>query len=176
MEPLISCRRATANDVELFKKIRLRALLESPNAFGSTYEDAVKRSDASWREQLLSTVQGSLRNTQLAFAADDCIGLAALYREPDADCGALLMMWIDANFRGSPAASLLVNRLLAWAEAAGFSTVVLDVNVTNRRAIAFYRKLGFSSIGEEMDMDPSRGLRSIRMASGTIGGQKCPGI
>ena len=165
MEPLISCRRATANDVELFKKIRLRALLDSPNAFGATYEDAVKRSDASWREQLLSTVQGSLRNTQLAFAADDCIGLAALYREPGADSGDLLMMWVDPGFRGSAAASLLVHGLLEWATVSGLSTVGLSVADTNARAIGFYRKHGFSGTGEETDLDPTRGLRCVRMVT-----------
>ncbi len=165
MENPLNCRRAAAGDVELFRTIRLRALRESPQAFGTTYEDAVKRDDSSWREQLLSTVEGSLRNTQFAFAGNDCIGLAALYREQGAESGDLLMMWVAPEFRGSPAASLLVNRLLEWATASGLSTITLGVTGTNARAIGFYRKLGFCVTGEEMDVDPSRGLRGIRMAT-----------
>lgn len=163
MEPLITCRRASANDVGLFREIRLRALLESPDAFGSVHADAVNRNDASWREQLLSTVRGPLRNTRFAFRETECIGIAAVYREPDADFGELLMMWVAPDFRGGPAASLLVHGLLGWARSSGLSTVSLGVTDTNARAIGFYHKLGFSRTGETVEVDPERGLRGVRM-------------
>ena len=111
---MIICRRAELDDVELFKDIRLRALKDSPDAFGSTYEGAQERSDSSWREQLISTVSGTLRNTQFAFDGQSCIGIAALYREEGVDRGGLIMMWVAPDFRGTEAATLLVTNLLSW--------------------------------------------------------------
>lgn len=160
---MISCRRAEVEDVELFKDIRLCALQDSPDAFGSTYEGAMERSGSSWRDQLLATVSGNLRNTQFAFDASTCIGIAALYREEGLDHGALLMMWVHPDYRGTEAATLLVSNLLSWAKGIGLSSVELSVTNTKVRAIAFYQKLGFSSTGEAVDVDVERGLRGIRM-------------
>ena len=92
---MITCRRATKNDVALFREIRLRALKDSPDAYGSTYDAAVERDLHSWEQQLLTTTAGDERNTQFVFKDDDCIGIAALYREPSAPSGDIIMMWVD---------------------------------------------------------------------------------
>jgi len=57
---MIVSRRAVKGDVTLFKSMRLKALKQSPEAFGSTYENAIKRTDVSWAEQLHSTIEGEL--------------------------------------------------------------------------------------------------------------------
>ena len=147
----------------LFREVRLQALRESPDAFGSTYESAVQRDPQSWEEQLGSTTSGVDRNTQLAFAEEQCIGLAALYREPAAPSGDLIMMWVDPRYRGTRAASLLVAQLLAWAKESGFSSVSLDVTDSNTRAIRFYENQGFHETGEKVEIDAARDLSGVRM-------------
>ena len=84
---MITCRRATKNDVALFREVRLKALKESPEAFGSTYEASLQRDVRSWEEQLWATTSGGDRNTQFAFDDEECIGIAALYREGAAPSG-----------------------------------------------------------------------------------------
>jgi GNAT superfamily N-acetyltransferase len=160
---MITCRRAIREDVALFREIRLRALRESPDAYGSTYESALQRDQGSWEEQLWSTVSGLLRNTQFAFHGDECIGIAALYREPGSEWGDVIMMWVDPRHRGSDAATLLVGNLLEWARECGLRSVGLGVTDANARAIRFYEKMGFVATGETLDVDAERGLRGIRM-------------
>ena len=161
---MIACRRATNNDVALFREVRLRALRDSPDAYGSTYEAAMRRDLRSWEEQLFSTASGGDRNTQFAFKGDDCIGIAALYREPSGPSGDIIMMWVDPIYRGSSAASLLVESLLSWAKDSGFTSVSLNVTDTNARAIKFYENEGFHDTGEKVEVDLSRSLNGIRMA------------
>jgi len=160
---MIACRRACKNDVALFREVRLKALRDSPEAFGSTYESALQRDQGSWEEQLWSTTTGGNRNTQFAFEEDQCVGIAALYREPGAASGDILMMWIDPGYRGSSAASLLVDELISWAKESGISAVFLDVTDSNSRAIRFYENQGFEDTGERVEVDFSRHLSGIRM-------------
>ncbi|MEM8954227.1 MAG: GNAT family N-acetyltransferase [Verrucomicrobiota bacterium] len=160
---MIACRRATRNDVTLFKEVRLRALKESPDAYGSTYESAMQRDQRSWEDQLWSTTSGGDRNTQFAFKAEQCIGIAALYREPSASSGDIIMMWVDPRHRGSFAAFSLVEGLLSWARDSGFVAVSLNVTDTNARAIRFYKNQGFRDTGEKVAIDVRRNLSGIRM-------------
>jgi len=160
---MITCRRATRDDVELFREVRLQALQDSPDAFGSTHESASARDLASWEEQLFSTVSGDLRNTQFVFSGDECVGLAALYRERDVPSGELLMMWVAPHYRGSTAASTLVDALIRWADGCGLRSVALVVTDSNLRAIKFYDSQGFIPTGEMVDVDVNRNLRGIRM-------------
>ena len=160
---MITCRRATKDDVKLFKDVRLMALKDSPEAYGSTYESAVRRDHESWKDQLWGTTAGADRNTLFAFDGDRCIGIAALYREPSALSGDLIMMWVAPEYRGSAAASALVQNLLCWAKDSGFSAVSLNVTDTNARAIRFYKNQGFHPTGEEVEVDSQRNLRGIRM-------------
>lgn len=160
---MITVRRAELNDVERFQEIRLKALRESPDAFGSTYAATLKRDDASWRLQLESTTTGDLRNMQFAFDGDACIGIAALYREGNALSGDIIQMWVDPTYRGSQAAATLVRSLLEWAKTAGFHAVNLNVTDTNRRAIQFYRNCGFELTGEVVEIDLARNLQGVRM-------------
>jgi len=160
---MIDCRRATKNDVELFKEVRLKALKDSPDAFGSTYESALQRDHGSWRDQLFLTTTGGDRNTQFAFSGEQCVGIAALYRETSLLEGELIMMWVDPEYRGTDAASLLVNDLLSWAKDSGLDTVYLEVTDSNARAIKFYTNLGFCDSGETVEIDSDRNLHGIRM-------------
>lgn len=101
----------------------------------------------------------------MQFAFDDitCIGIAALYREKDAHSGDIIQMWVAPNYRGSKAASCMMQALLVWAKAVGFTSVGLCVTDTNLRAIQFYKNCGFELTGETVDVDQKRNLRGVRM-------------
>ena len=73
------------------------------------------------------------------------------------------MMWVDPDYRGSAAASTLVEELIRWADGSGFRSIALNVTDTNSRAIKFYENQDFVSTGEVVDVDVNRNLRGIRM-------------
>ncbi|HSR66900.1 MAG TPA: GNAT family protein [Acidobacteriota bacterium] len=60
---------------------------------------------------------------------------------------ATLGTWLLPRARGSGAAMLLARESLRFARRKGYEKVVIQVLAGNARALAFYRKLGFRTIG-----------------------------
>jgi len=146
---MISVRRIQIDEGELFKRMRLTALRESPFAFASTYKAALRRSPESWSEQANSTAQGSDRCTFIAFSDDSPIAIAALYRtEEENDVGELLQVWVSPEHRGKGVARDLMDAVFQWASANGFRTAVATIGKDNVRAQRFYQKYGFKPESE----------------------------
>lgn len=138
-------RRLQVGEAELYKNVRLASLRDSPEAFGSRYEDAILRTDASWEEQADSSAQGGDRATFVVVEDAKPVGLSALYRDDqDSEVGELIQMWIAPELRGGSVATALLDELFAWAAASGFHRVKAEVEVGNLRALRFYRRYGFS--------------------------------
>jgi hypothetical protein len=49
---MVMVRTATANDWQALREIRLEALRDAPNAFGSTYAEQVLLVEADWRGRI----------------------------------------------------------------------------------------------------------------------------
>jgi len=148
-ENMSTTRRLNIGEAELYRSVRLKSLQESPDAFSSRYEDAVTRSEESWRDQADSSALGSDRAT---FIIDDngAVGLAALYRDADdTKVGELIQMWVAPEKRGGSAASCLIDEIFQWASDNNFSRVKAEVETSNSRAIRFYKKLGFTESDDQ---------------------------
>ena len=48
----ITVRRFAPHEWRVYRELRLRALADSPDAFGSTYEREAARTDAEWEDRL----------------------------------------------------------------------------------------------------------------------------
>jgi RimJ/RimL family protein N-acetyltransferase len=146
---MISVRRIQIGEGELFKRMRLASLRESPSAFVSTYESARRRSPESWSEQADSTSQGSNRSTFFAFSGGSPIGIAALYRNGEGtDIGDLLQVWVYPEYRGQGVAIDIMDVVFQWAGENGFRTVVATITKGNARAQRFYQNYGFKPASE----------------------------
>jgi RimJ/RimL family protein N-acetyltransferase len=142
---MISVRRIGIGEGELFKRMRLVSLRESPSAFASTYESALSRSQKSWCEQADGTAQGSDRATFIAFADDLPIGIAALYRDnAKMDLGEVLQVWVAPEYRSKGVALDIMDAVFQWAGVNGFRTIIATVKKGNKRAFRFYQKYGFN--------------------------------
>ncbi|MBK1883066.1 GNAT family N-acetyltransferase [Luteolibacter pohnpeiensis] len=143
----MNIRRLTTDDRPLYRALRLESLQESPEAFASTYADALLRTDESWESQTHSSATGPDRATFiLVDSTQGALGLAALYRsEIHPETGDLLQMWVSPALRGNHWASTLLEEIFRWAGANEFSVVQAEVTPGNLRAIRFYEKYGFVS-------------------------------
>ena len=56
----VRVRRLAEDDWQTLREVRLRALLEAPQSFYQTYDDAVALTESDWRERLRSTDKVSL--------------------------------------------------------------------------------------------------------------------
>jgi RimJ/RimL family protein N-acetyltransferase len=152
-------RRVTADDTDVYRDVRLRALQDAPEAFASTYDAEAVRPRSMWLERVERCSTGSDYAIFLAFGDDgSCVGLAGTY---DDDYGAdrqLVSMWVDPRVRGSTVASDLVGTVVAWCRDGGKRTLSLWVTRGNDRAQRFYERLGFRVTGEVQPLpsDPCR--------------------
>ena len=126
------------------RAIRLRALREAPDAFGSTLEREEDREPEFWRERLANPDAA----TFIAMSGDEDVGvvMGADFRGRPAAAG-LFAMWVAPEARGRGAAGPLVEAVIAWARSSGYERVLLEVGDTNTAAIRLYEKKGFAPTG-----------------------------
>jgi hypothetical protein len=84
----VTVRRATVDDWEIVRDVRLAALQEAPYAFGSTYARERDFDEETWRGRL-SNPDGP---TFLAFDGDTAVGIDGVHTE-DGD-RILVAMWV----------------------------------------------------------------------------------
>ncbi len=135
------------------KAIRLAALADTPDAFGTTLAEDEARPDAEWRARLAA----SDRVTFVAELTGEDVGLVVCAPfEGLQDTAGLFAMWTAPEARQSGIGSALVQAVVDWARQRGYKKVALDVADTNRAAIALYEKHGFMPTGEVSTLPPPR--------------------
>src|SRR5438128_2332100 len=87
-------RRLAAADWAAFREVRLAALRDAPEAFGSTASDAEKLDQAEWRRRL------EQRAVFLAEVACQPVGLAAGVDGDRPGEAELISMWVAPAWRG----------------------------------------------------------------------------
>lgn len=149
----IEIRRLAVEDWREAREARLRALTDAPEAFGSRFVDEQQMSDAQWRARLSATD----RVTFMAFGASGPVGLVvcAPYDGRQGAAG-LFSMWIAPEARGQGVGDRLVQRVLGWARASGYTRVLLDVGDENVSATRLYERNGFVPTGRTSTLPPPR--------------------
>jgi GNAT superfamily N-acetyltransferase len=159
-----SVRRAVIGDEAVLRAVRLKALADSPMAFGSTYERELARTTEDWRRWLAPGV------TFLIEADGEARGLVAGVRDQhDSSVVHLMAMWVHPNHRGTGAAEALVSSVKTWAAEVGATQVRLKVVENNERARRCYERAGFRATGRQGIVEKS-GDVEIEMSWGASDG------
>lgn len=128
-----------------FREIRLRALLDAPDAFGATYGDEVSSSDEAWQHR------AGRPDGTLIVAVDDAgrfVGMGSGGPAPDhPEFGAIYGMWVEPSARGQGIGQEIIRAIAAWARRAGYDAIGLGVTIGNEAATALYERLGFRDTG-----------------------------
>lgn len=150
----IELTTATVNDVDRLRALRLAALKDTPAAFGAKYEDEVNKPISEWQDRL--------KNTNWCFVVADGVdvGLIAVDRaekDRNSDCW-LSSWWIHQDYRGSGIPKLMLNWVEQLCIEKKWKKIGLGVWPDNLRAIAAYKKLGFT---EAEKLLPSRSIPDL---------------
>jgi len=138
----VKVRRAGIGDEAVLRDLRLQALTDAPDAFGSTYERELARTVEDWGRWLSPGATFTLEDGHAA------CGLVACARDATAPTTVDLMaMWVHPMMRGSGAADALVAEVIAWARTDGARLVRLRVVQENVRAQRVYERHGFQLTG-----------------------------
>lgn len=139
----MNIRSTKPKDWPLLRQIRLAALLDSPTAFGLSYQAVASYTDDQWRKR------ASPGGTEfwLAFEGERPVGMIGA-GVSNASRYNLIGMWVEPAARGSGVATQLVEAVKSRAVEQRHHRVFLDVSPDNTRASTFYLKQGFSFIDE----------------------------
>lgn len=145
---MIVLERIAARGPSVFKAVRLSALLDTPNAFGSTYARESQLTDADWVERARRW-DGERAVMYLAMDGETPCGIAGAYLDQDdASRAHLISMWTAPTHRRLGVGGLLVDGIRKWASLQGGRALRLMVVSNNEAAIRFYKRLGFVLTGE----------------------------
>jgi len=147
----------TLRNLGMFIDVRLRALQESPWAFGSTYARERAFTEEDWKTRLerWNSVTGV---GYVAIEDGAACGIAgALLEEEDPTRAQLVSMWTAPTHRRTGIGRMLVGEVASWAAQRGVRVLQLMVTSMNEPAMRFYERLGFTRTGrvEPYPNDPS---------------------
>jgi GNAT superfamily N-acetyltransferase len=158
IESTTTIRLCAPSDWRDLRAIRLEALSDTPEAYGSTYEESVRWSDAQWKNA------ASTRLYYFADRDDRVVGMVSGgFNDAHPGTRWLYGMYVTPNERGNGTAAQLVRSIGDWAKGHGVDEIYLHVGSSVPRARAFYEKVGFRPTGESFVMDRDRSLTLITM-------------
>jgi GNAT superfamily N-acetyltransferase len=151
---MVLVREVIAEDWEALRDIRLEALRNAPEAFGSTYEREAAFAEADWQRRI--SRGGNFLGYLPEASASSPAGLIGGYQE-DPDTVELVSMYVRPPARGRGVGEALIAAVIDWAAARNASSVHLWVTETNKPARLLYERCGFTPTGERQPLpsDPS---------------------
>ena len=139
-------RRACRGDEPRLRDLRLRALVDAPEAFAATYDEDAARPSSHWT-RLATDPEVAVF---VAVDAGDWVGMAG-GRWLDRERGIVQLwgMWVDPRSRGHELGRRLADAVRGWARLAGARRLRLGV-IDGLCLQDFYERLGFELTGETM--------------------------
>ena len=142
-------RRIRADEGLRLKALRLRALADSPMAFGSTLAREQAYPDALWHERAAVGAAGDRVVTIVAERDNHLLGMAIgfLPESPDAPDPTMVGVFVDAAVRRQGVGAVLVEKVIDWVRARGSARLLIWITDGNEPALALYRRAGFRPTG-----------------------------
>jgi GNAT superfamily N-acetyltransferase len=160
---MVRVERLGEGDWAVFREIRLRSLLDSPEAFGSTYGAESSQSERAWRDWAAGRWRGGTCAVFAGHAEDGtAVGTvtgAAYEAEPRT--AHVYAMWVAPDARGAGFGLALLDAVADWARARGCSRLILTVTESNGTARRFYAARGFVDTGEREALRQGSEMRTL---------------
>lgn len=161
---MITIRAVRPTEGPSLRAIRLRALAESPRAFGSTLAETEARPPSYWDARARGDTGDQKSTLFVAEDASGWVGLAGCFLDTDDEGSAeLISMWVDPAYRGQGLGRRLVEQVVDWARGNGARSISLWVTDGNSAATALYARCGFKRTEETQPLPSSETLRERRM-------------
>jgi ribosomal protein S18 acetylase RimI-like enzyme len=139
-------RRLGTDDVDQFRRIRLEALANVPEAFGSSYNETVLRSTDYFTALLTNNAVFGAEQPDGTLAG--IVGFHRLEGEKLDHRGEVFSMYVAEDLRGTGCAQALIEAVVAHASPL-VRQLHLGVGTFNDRARKLYEKMGFETYATE---------------------------
>jgi GNAT superfamily N-acetyltransferase len=154
----VSTRRVGSDDWADWRDLRLAALLDSPDAFASTYKSEGDWTEQEWRNRL-DPVNGM---AVIASLDGRPVGMAAGYQSRPRVVD-LVSMWVTPTARRKGVGDALVAEVVQWAKEQSASDVHLWVTRGNDSAVRLYTRHGFERTGDVRPLPSNPSTDEIAM-------------
>lgn len=153
-------RKVEPSDLDAFWQLRLKALADHPEAFGSDYATS-KASGPSYTER--GYFEGGIDSLFAAFSADgELVGQAGTFAEGGkrSHIAHIISVYVHPDHRGHRIGASLVQKCIDHLRSfSAITSIRISVTASNNSALRIYVQLGFVAWGEEPD--------AIRTADGS---------
>ena len=137
--PVLHLSRVAPEDWQRLREVRLAAMAESPEMFGSNLAKEQAFDEAEWRRRAARPA------TFLASREQGDLGMAGAYLLDDR--WYVMGMWIAPAARGTGVVEALLDACESVARHAGATTITLGVMEDNPRGRRAYARLGYAFTG-----------------------------
>lgn len=151
MENIKIINNISPDRFEEYKNIRIEALENIPQAFGSTVEEELKKEDSVWIEILQKSLENKDEFLVFAEIEGSLAGMMRAYREQSQKCAhnaSIVSVYVNKKYQGKGLSSLLMESLI---EKIKINTEILRLELmvvtTQISAISLYKKFGFEIVG-----------------------------
>jgi ribosomal protein S18 acetylase RimI-like enzyme len=142
---------------ERYRNIRLEALREEPQAFGSSYAEMEQRSTAYWQGRLADAAQGETSWLLFAQEGERLIGMIGAFYDETQEAAHIISVYVSKAARGQGVGKALMESILSEiGKKEGIRNAVLGVNQEQTAAVALYRQFGFEVTGEMEEVQGDR--------------------
>jgi ribosomal protein S18 acetylase RimI-like enzyme len=164
MSARVSVRKIRGDEGPLLRDVRLRALADSPDAFGSTYADELSLTEAAWTERAEHSARDDDRVTFIAEGLGRVVGMVMARLDPEvAGRAGVFGLWVEPVARSAGTGQALMSAVAEWAAERGATVLTLWVVQSNTEALALYGRIGFRRTDERMAMPGRTSLVEVRM-------------
>ena len=148
-------RLFASHEWRVYRDLRLRALSDAPDAFGSTVAREGKFTDAQWAERLQAGSDTRWSLPLLAEVSSEPSGLGwGRIERSDPERADLYQMWVHPDGRCLGVGTLLLDAVVVRAQRAGAQCIALSVTCGDTPASRLYSRAGFKPIGEPEPLRP----------------------
>jgi GNAT superfamily N-acetyltransferase len=158
---MVMVREVVAADWQALRDIRLEALREAPDAFGSTYARESVFAEADWPRRI--SRGGNFLGYLPEATGSGPAGLIGGYVE-EPGMVELVSMYVRPRARGRGVGEALIATVIDWAAARNATSVHLWVTETNKPALLLYERCGFTLTGERQPLPSNPALDEVAMS------------
>jgi ribosomal protein S18 acetylase RimI-like enzyme len=136
-------KRVTSADWQEYKKIRLEALKNEPQAFGSSYNRESERTESEWQNKLAKSED--LNGTSFSYAAlreGVFVAIGGAYQDNNKQWN-IIAVYTKKEFRGQGLGQKVFESIINELKARKIKKAYLCVNTLQVAAQALYKKNGF---------------------------------
>lgn len=143
-------RSSAISDAAAFRDIRLEALKNHPESFGSGFTDYDQKPEQYWCERL--SYNSAEQAIYFAELSGNLIGMCGIHRNlaPKLQHSATIFgVYVRPAWRGMKISHRMLEACLNWARSYGVVIAKLAVVTTNQPALKCYSDFGFNIYGME---------------------------